>query len=169
MKRILFVVAFIVAEFGNANAQPSEKVVIGAGIRVGLPVNDFKAFASFGIGGELQGEYKFSNIISGIGTTGYTSFLGKDYGDGKTKSTGYIPILAGARMYPVKRFFIGAQIGYGILTSGSNSDGGFNYQPQVGYNASKFQFALNYNTLSIDGAAFSHIGFTGVFKFNSRK
>lgn len=169
MKTILFVIAFIFAEFIGANAQPSKRVIIGAGIRLGLPINNFKEFASFGIGGELQGEYKFSNIICGIGTTGYTSFLGKDYGDGKTKSTGYIPILVGARVYPVTRFFISAQIGYGILTSGNSSDGGFNYQPQVGYTSSKVQLALNYNSLYSDGTIFSHIGFTSVFKFKIKK
>jgi len=169
MKRILAVATFIVVEFGSADAQSSEKFVIGAGIRCGLPVSNFKEFASFGIGGELQGEYKFSGIIYGVATTGYTSFLGKDYGGGKTKSTGYIPILVGARIYPMKRFFTGTQIGYGILTSGSSSEGGFNYQPQIGYNASRLQLALNYNTLSIDGTDFSHLGFTAIFKFNSRR
>lgn len=165
MKKILLGIVFIMAGLKAANSQAVKKIIFGAGIRAGLPIGDFEEFTSFGIGGELQGEYKFADMISGVGTIGYTNFFGKDYGGGKTKSTGYIPILAGIRVYPVIRFFLGAQIGYGILTGGNNSEGAFNYQLQVGYNASKFQLALNYNGLSNNGATFSHISLTGIFKF----
>jgi hypothetical protein len=74
-------------------------------------------------------------------------------------------ILAGVRVYPSANFFIGAQAGYGLLTGGGDSEGAFNYQPQIGYNAPKFQLALNYNGLSKDGETISHIGLTGIFKF----
>ena len=164
MRKTFFAITFVVV-LCSAFAQPSEGIRLGAGIRLGLPIGDFEEFTSFGVGAELQGEYTFSDIISGVGTIGYTSFLGKDYGAGKTKATGYIPILVGVRGYPASRVFIGAQIGYGILTSGGSSEGSFNYQPQFGYNASKFQVTLNYNGLLKEGTTFSHLALIGIFKF----
>lgn len=170
MKKLFLVATFVVAGFIGAYAQPAEGFNFGAGIRLGLPIGDFGDSHSFGVGAELQGEYGFSDMVSGVVTTGYTSFFGKDYdlpgfGTIEVESVGYIPILVGARVYPSTNFFIGAQIGYGILTGGGSSDGAFNYQPQVGYNAEKFQLALNYNGLSKDGSTLGHIGLTGIFKF----
>lgn len=164
---------FAVAGFIGAYAQPAEGFTFGAGVRLGLPIGDFADYNSFGVGAELQGEYGFSDMVSGVVTTGYTNFFGKDYeipGFGKFEgeSIGYIPILVGARVYPSTNFFIGAQVGYGILTGGGSSDGAFNYQPQIGYNTEKFQLALNYNGLSKDRATLNHIGLTGIFKFGGR-
>jgi len=170
MKKLVLIATFVVAGFIGAYAQPAEGFTFGAGIRLGLPIGDFGDFSSFGVGAELQGEFGFSDMVSGVVTTGYTSFFGKDYdipglGTIEGESTGYIPILVGARVYPSANFFIGAQIGYGLLTGGGDSEGAFNYQPQIGYNAEKFQLALNYNSLSKDGSSVSHIGLTGIFKF----
>jgi hypothetical protein len=170
MKKLFLAASFIIAGFISANAQPSEGFTFGAGIRLGLPIGDFGDVSSFGVGAELQGEYGFSDMVSGVGTIGYTNFFGKDYdvpglGTIKGESTGYIPILVGARVYPSTSFFIGAQLGYGILTGNGESSGAFNYQPQIGYNGERFQLALNYNGLSKDGSTLSHIGLTGIFKF----
>lgn len=161
MKKLFLVATFIVAGFTGAYAQPTEGFTFGAGVRLGLPIGDFGDYYSFGVGGELQGEYGFSDMVSGVVTTGYTSFFGKNDID----AVGLIPILVGARVYPSTNFFIGAQIGYGLLTGGGDSEGAFNYQPQIGYNASKFQLALNYNGLTINSFNYSHIGLTGIFKF----
>jgi hypothetical protein len=161
MKKLFLVATFVVAGFVGAYAQPTEGFSFGAGIRLGLPIGDFGDYSSFGVGGELQGEYGFSDMVSGVLTTGYTSFFGKD----DLESVGLIPILIGARVYPSTNFFIGAQVGYGILTGNGDSEGAFNYQPQIGYNAQKFQLALNYNGLSKDGSTLGHIGLTGIFKF----
>ena len=170
MKKVILVVAIVFVSLINANAQPTEGFSFGAGIRLGLPIGDFGDVSSFGIGGELQGEYGFSDKVSGVFTTGYNSFLGKTYdvpgfGSVKGDAVGYIPILAGIRVYPSANFFIGAQAGYGLLTGNGSSEGAFNYQPQIGYNASKYQLAVNYNGLSKDGSTLSHIGLTGIFKF----
>lgn len=165
MKKLFFIAFFMTGITVTLLAQPSKKIIFGAGIRAGLPVSDFEEFTSFGAGIVLQGEYGFSNVISGVATTGYTSFFGKDYGGGKTKATGYVPILVGPRLYPVKRFFLDIQIGYGLLTSSGNSDGYFNYQPQVGYNAARLQVAIHYNSLSEKGGTLNHLGVAGIFKF----
>jgi len=169
MKKISLALAFMAISYFGANAQAPDGFQAGGGIRLSLPVGDFSDISSFGIGGELQGELGFSEKFSGIFTTGYSSFLGKKVDilgqSVKLDATGYIPILAGVRVYPSANFFIGGQIGYGFLTGGGDSEGAFNYQPQVGYNASNFQIALNYNGLSKDGSTISHIALTGIFKF----
>lgn len=170
MKKVILAVAIIFATFINASAQPTEGFSFGAGVRLALPIGDFGDYYSFGVGGELQGEYGFSDKVSGVFTTGYTNFFGKSYdipgfGTVDGESVGYIPILAGIRVYPSANFFIGAQAGYGLFTGNGGSDGAFNYQPQIGYNAEKFQVALNYNGVSQDGSTTSHIGLTAIFKF----
>lgn len=168
MKKVVLVASFMIAGIIGVNAQ--EGFTFGAGIRLALPIGDFGDTHSFGVGGELQGEYFFSEMFSGVATSGYTSFFGKTvdipgFGSFEVDAVGYIPILVGVRVYPSTQFFIGAQAGYGILTGGKDSEGAFNYQPQIGYNGSKIQVALNYNGLSKDGETLSHIGLTVIYKF----
>lgn len=170
MKKVFLAATFVVASFMGAYAQPAEGFQFGGGVRASLPIGKFSDSYSFGIGAELQGEYGVSDMISAVATTGYSSFFGKniDMGGGvsyKPKATGYIPILVGARVYPSTNFFVGAQIGYGLFTTSGSSNGGFNYQPQVGYNAEAFQVALNYNGLSRSGGTTSHLGLTAIYKF----
>jgi hypothetical protein len=173
MKKLLLVFSIVGASVFSANAQDSESsgFHFGGGLRLGLPIGDFADGWSFGIGAELQGEYMFSDKFSGTVTTGYTQFMGKDvdipgFGSVKMDGVGLIPILAGVRVYPAPTFFIGAKVGYGILTGNGNSTGGLNYEPQIGYNGGKFQLALGYNGLSKDGETLSHMGLSAIYKFN---
>lgn len=169
MKKILFL-AFVLAVSFAAFAQKNTagKFNFGGGVRFGLPVGNFHLSHSVGIGAELQAEYKFHPSASFTGTTGFTNFIGKSetYGGYKYKydGVGYIPILVGARYYPAQNVFMGARLGYGILT-GAGSGGAFNFEPQVGYNADKFQLALGYNAL-VDEGTLGHLGVTAVYKFN---
>jgi hypothetical protein len=169
MKKLILAATFVVAGFVGTNAQAPEGFQFGAGLRVGLPVGDFGDTHSFGIGGEVQGEYGFSETFSGVVTSGYNHFMGKKetiFGvEVEFESVGYVPILAGIRYYPAPSFFVGAQAGYGLLFGNGESEGAFNYQPQVGYNGSSFQVALSYNAMSKDGSTLGHIGLTGIFKF----
>ena len=127
MKKLFLVAIITVAGFTGAYAQPTEGFSFGAGVRLGLPIGDFSDISSFGVGGELLGEYGFSDMVSGVISTGYTSFFGKDVdipgiGTIEYDATGYIPILVGALVYPSSNFFIGVQLGYGILTGGGDAD-----------------------------------------------
>ncbi|MDP4264553.1 MAG: hypothetical protein Q8941_18630 [Bacteroidota bacterium] len=169
MKKVFLIATFMIAGIMGLKAQEGFK--FGGGIRLALPVGTFADSYSFGIGGELQGEYGFSEKFSGIITSGYTSFFGKtvDFGApiGKIKipAEGLIPIIVGARVYPSTQFFVGAQVGYGILTGNGSSSGAFEYRPQVGYNGSNVQVALSYDGLSKNGSTLGHIGLTGIYKF----
>ena len=169
MKKICLILAFIAISFIGANAQAPDGFQAGGGVRLSLPVGDWADYWSFGIGAELQGEYGFSEKFSGVFTTGYSSFLGKTIGGIKLDAIGYIPLLAGVRVYPAASFFVGGQLGYGILTGGGSSEGVFNYQPQIGYNGGSFQIALCYNALSESGSTTSHIGLSAIYKFGGNK
>ncbi len=134
---------------------------------------NFGTVTSFGIGGQVQGEYMLADNISGIGSVGYQSFIGKSFPDGSggtfKYSYGLIPILVGARFYPSEQFFVGAQIGVGLLHASvagiSANTSGFDYLPQVGYVAGPLQFTLGYNGVSASGGTFSSLQLSAVYTF----
>ena len=179
MKKLLLSSIVLTFCFFGAKAQMAQgDFHFGAGLNLGLPTGDFKTTNSFGIGGHLQAEYNFTENVTGVATTGYTAFLGKtftfDDGLGNTESVkaptyGLIPIVVGARFYPVEQFFIGAQAGLGILTGGGSSTSAFDYYPQIGYNADNFQVIFGYNGLSKNGETLSNLSLTGIFKFGGGK
>jgi hypothetical protein len=169
MKKIFFLATLLVAAIAvNAQIDASKNVQFSGGVRFALPIGDFNLSHSVGVGAELQAEYKLSPKASLTGTTGYTNFIGKslDFLGYKFKmdAVGYIPILVGARYYPSDNLFIGGKAGYGILT-GAGSGGALNFEPQVGFNANKFQLAVGYNAL-VDDGTLGHLGVTAVYKFN---
>ena len=170
MKKLTLALSIIATSF-IASAQSNEGAFhFAGGLHVGLPVGSFGDSHSFGIGAELQGEYNFAETLSGTITTGYTSFFGKEvsipgFGTYKYESVGYVPILAGVRVYAAPAFFIGGKIGYGIFT-GTGNPSGFNYRPEIGYNGERFQLAVGYNGVSVTGGTLGHIGLSALYKFN---
>ena len=148
--------------------------IFGAGIHLGLPTATMSNAWSFGVGVQAQGEYAITDQLSGVATTGYTSFFGKTstFSDGfggtiseKVPAIGHIPILVGARFYPAEQFFVGAQIGLGLFTGSGSSTSGFEYRPQIGYNADQFQVILSYDATGVTGGTYAFIGLTGIYKF----
>ena len=180
MKKLLLSIAVLCVSTIVTKAQMAAgDFHFGAGIHLGLPVGDFHNISSFGIGGEVQGEYAFTENVTGVVTSGYTYFAGKDLGGGYKINSGHIPVIVGARYYPSEQFFFGAQIGYGHYSesvSGNNGfggasggSGGFEYRPQVGYNANPIQFILSYDGTSVSGGTFSQIGLSALYTFGGGK
>lgn len=172
MKKLAVVLTFIGSTFicTQSNAQKSGKsggdFNFAAGINVGLPVGDVHNISSFVLGGKLQGEYSFTENVTGAITTGYDHYFGKDLGGYKING-GVVPLVLGPRFYPSENFFVGAQIGVGFLTGDFNGTG-FAYSPQVGYNADDFQVVLSYNGVSKNGTV-SNIGLGFLYKFGGGK
>ena len=169
MKKVFFLAIILVTAVAvNAQSKTGKDVLFTGGLRLALPTGNFHLSNSIGIGAELGVEYKLNSQASLTGTTGFTNFIGKSatYGGYKYKydAVGYIPILVGARYYAAENVFIGGKVGYGILTGGGAS-GAFNFEPQVGYNAEKFQLSLGYNAL-VDNGTLGHLGVTAAYKFN---
>jgi len=181
MKKQLLILAVLFTSFVTVNAQSksSDDFVFGGGVNIGLPLGDFGDGWSFGVGVKLQAEKMFTDQVSGIGSIGYTDFFGKSFSytdpiSGTTYSSKYpafglIPILVGGRYYIAPTFFVGVQIGIGIGTGGSGSSTGFDYLPQVGYNADMYQVVLGYNGVSQTGFTANHLDLSFVYKFNSGK
>ncbi len=174
MKKLFLVVtAFSLLTVGVQAQSKQQGVTFGIGPNFHLPLGDFGTGYSFGIGGTVQVELPLADNVKGVGSVGYTSFLGKtqtfDFGAGpqsfKNPSLGLIPILVGARFYPSEQFFVGAQIGLGLLSGGGSSTSGFDYLPQVGYDAGTLQFILGYNGISKNGSSFSSLQLTALYKF----
>lgn len=174
MKKTLLASIVLLFSFVCTNAQMTQgDFTFGAGIQLALPMGTFGNSYSFGIGAQLQGEYALTDQISGLATTGYTSFIGKTintgFGDFKVPSVGHIPILVGARFYPSEQFFVGAQVGLGLYTGSGSSTSGFEYRPQVGYNADQFQVILSYDATAVTGGTFGYMGLTGIYKFGGSR
>jgi len=176
MKRLFLLLSFtalIIAGKAQDNNESTKNSAVGfhfaGGLSVGLPIGDFGDIQSIGLGVEIQPEYMVSDMVSIVGSVGYTSFFGKDvdlFGiTFKTDAVGLIPILAGVRVYPSPQFFIGGKLGVGILTGNGNSESAFDYQPQIGYNADKFQIDLGYNALTKDGSTLSALMLSFLYKF----
>jgi hypothetical protein len=176
MKKLALVLTVFTASIIGAKAQSSGsqgEFTFGGGINAALPIGDFHLSHSFGIGVHLQGEYAFSDQVKGVATTGYTSFFGKSFDDGlggkyKVPSVGQIPILVGARYYPQPSFFVGAQVGFGIFSGGGDSQSGFEYRPQVGYDAGQIQIIGAYDGTSITGGTLSSISLSAIYKFGGK-
>lgn len=179
MKKFFLVMTVFTASIIGAKAQmKTGDFTLGVGVNGALPLGDFKTTSKFGIGGQVQGEYALSENLAGVFTTGYTSFSGKTVtetvSDGlggtvnesfKYPSVGHIPILVGARYYPVDMFFVGAQIGYAIFTgSGTSNPKGFEYRPQVGVNGGPMQFVLSYDGASVTGGTLSQLGLAVLYR-----
>lgn len=156
MKRTLLFLSFSLFAASIVKAQSGFQ--LGGGAHLGVTTTG--GSGQFVIGGELQGEYKFSEKASFISTAAYSHFLITGGGFGA------MPVVVGARVYPAEKFFIGAQIGYGFFT-GIDGGGGFAYRPGVGYDTGNMQVALNYNGISNMGS-FSWLTLSTVFKFGGK-
>jgi hypothetical protein len=172
MKKLLLSAAFLVAVFAVSNAQSEASGFrFGVGVSLALPIGDFGDAYSFGIGGEAQGEYMFTEKVSAVLNSGYTSFIGKSINIGgssfKVPAVGVVPILAGVRVYPAEQFFIGARAGLGILTGSGSSTSAFQYRPEIGYNG-PVQIALSFNGLSKNGASTNFLGLTALYVFGAK-
>ena len=168
MKKLLLSAAFIVAAFTVTNAQSEQSGFrFGVGASLGVPIGDFGNAFSFGIGGEAQGEYLFTEKVSAVLNSGYTSFIGKTVSGFKQPAVGVIPILAGVRIYPSEQFFIGARAGLGIFTGSGSSTSVFQYRPEIGYSG-PVQIALSFNGLTKNGASNNFIGLTALYVFGGK-
>lgn len=162
--RKLFVVITVISISLAGEAQTA-KTQVGAGIRLGRTVGDYKKFFSSVFGAELQVEHRFSSKISGLFTTGHFRYFGKEVDGFNVDHTGMIPVLVGARVYPLNSLFVGGRFGLGIVTKGT-ANSAFNYEPQIGYNREKFQLTLGYNARPEDNLTLAHLGLSAILKFN---
>ncbi len=165
MKKLLLTVAAIML-MATSNSFAQGKISFGIGADVAIPMTTaFSNTQSIGIGGTARGYYLFNDMVSFTATAGYLTFSGKDQTvAGVTINGGkwsMIPVVVGARYYfspaassfrPYGAFEIGlifssytipSQTFFGVQVGGGSVSGSdFTYQPQVGFEASKFDVSV---------------------------
>ena len=76
---------------------------------------------------------------------------------------GVIPIAASGQYNFDGGFFLGTDLGYGVLLYDGDSDGGFYYQPKAGYRMNNVDLVLSYKGVSKDGSSLSSVNFGVAF------
>lgn len=165
MRKIILSVLAMFA-FGFANAQDGG---FKAGVHLGLPMGDAGDFYSFNFG--VDAAYMWSvadNFQAGV-TTGYSYFSGKDYDfmgvTIKGVNGAFIPIAASGQYSFSDNFFGGADLGYAVYAGDGDGDGGFYYQPKVGYQTEKIEVYASYKGIAVDGTTVSTVGLGFNYKF----
>jgi hypothetical protein len=149
MKKLMLPVSILVVVLlvaTGANAQG--KIALSVGADALLPIGSFSDFASFGIGGTVQGEYLLAPNASLTLRTGYISWIAKDVPAGAKISYSGIPILVGGKYYfqpeGKTRFYGAVELGlmilsasaeatyYGQTIKSSASESDFSVAPGVG-------------------------------------
>jgi hypothetical protein len=156
MKKIIFMTAAVFA-FGFVNAQDGG---FKLGAHLGLPLGDIKDVSSLNIGADVGYVWKLVDSFDAGIATGYTSYLGKDGFD----AVGFVPIAATGQYNLAQNWFLGADLGYGIYVGNGSGDGGFYYQPKVGYKVNKVELYLGYKGISVSGGTFSSLNVGVNFK-----
>ena len=179
MKKIILTAAAVFAlTFANAQAKKESKGGdseggFKMGINVGLPLGNIKDAYSLGLGVDLAYLWPISEGFQLGVTTGYAHYLGKtqDYDTGfgivsvKTDAAGFVPVAATAQYSLTENFFLGADLGYAIGVSPSGNNGGFLYQPKVGYQMDKIGIYAGYKGISVTGGTFSSVNLGVNYKF----
>lgn len=165
MKKIILSLLAVFA-FGAAQAQDGG---FKAGINLGIPMGDISDSYSFTVGLDVAYMWEISDKFSAGVTTGYAHYFGKTVEFFEIEidldDAGFIP-LAGTAQYSITdNIFVGADLGYAIGISPDGNDGGFLYQPKVGYQAEKFEVFAGYKGISVDGGTFSSVNLGFNYKF----
>ncbi|HOD11121.1 MAG TPA: hypothetical protein PKH91_10295, partial [Flavobacterium sp.] len=153
---IILTVAAVFA-FGVANAQDG---AFKLGAHVGIPMGDIKDASSLNYGLDAAYVWSVADKFKAGVTTGYDVFSGKDGIDDIT----FLPVAATGQYSFSDKIFGGLDLGYAVGIS-DNNDGGLLYQPKVGYQAEKFEVALGYKGIAVDGITVSAVTLGFNYKF----
>ncbi|OAZ04732.1 hypothetical protein [Flavobacterium succinicans] len=151
MKKIMLT-AIAVFGFAFANAQDGGFKV---GANLGLPLGDIKDSYSLNLGVDVAYTWKVSEKFEAGFGAGYAHYLGKSIDLGianfDIEDAGFIPVYGTAQYSLSDKFFLGLDLGYAIGVAPSGSEGGFLYQPKVGYSFGKTELFLGYKGISNNG------------------
>lgn len=158
MKKVLFAAVAVLA-FGFANAQEG-KFKVGA--NVGLPMGDIKDSYSFTIGLDAAYTWAISDKFdAGVGA-GYGLYMGKE---DFIEDASFVPVYGTAQYLITDSIFLGADLGYAVGIAPSENDGGFYYQPKVGFQVSEFSVYAGYKGISVEGGTFSSLNLGFNYRF----
>lgn len=152
MKQIILSAIAIVAFSFCANAQS-----FNVGVHAGLPMGDAGDAYSFVAGADASYLAPVTDELSAGARVGYSNYFGKTIkADGveiELSDMGFIPVTATGE-YLFSENFLGAlDLGYAVATK-KGVDGGFYYQPKLGYAVSENLKALvGYEGISNNGSS----------------
>lgn len=157
MKKILFLLVMIIG-LGEVKAQ-DEKIHLSA--QAGFPTGTFSNAFNFHFG--LEGTYYFlDEVADGLkigATAGYNLFSSSD----DFPNFDFITLAASGRYDFTEEFFARLDMGFGIgLEEGSN--GGFLFEPRVGYSLGKLDVFGYYKRISESIFAITSVGVGVTYK-----
>ncbi len=174
MKKIIFTAAAAFA-FAFSNAQDAG---FKAGIHLGMPIGT--SGDSYSFNGGVDAAYMWSvadKFQAGL-TTGYSYYAGKEVstpsitigaitipGTSVKVNGAFIPVAATGQYSFSDKIFGGLDLGYAIYAGDGSGDGGFYYQPKVGYQTEKYEIYASYKGISVDGGSISSVGLGFNYKF----
>ncbi|MDP4284695.1 MAG: hypothetical protein Q8891_09735 [Bacteroidota bacterium] len=146
MKKLMLAMAVVAFSAAHVNAQDSKSTTLSVAVNAGIPTSTGYSFV---LGGDLQADFAVAAGTKITASAGYENYSWKGGG-----SSGFIPLLAGAKFnLGSDKLYGHAQLGYGFSTV-SGGSGAFGYAPSIGY-----YFSSNLDA-SIKYLAFSRNGFT---------
>ena len=145
----LFLVA--IATVGFAFSGTAQESQLKFGLDAGLPMGDISDGYSFNLGANAA--YMWTGIAEGLDVgagVSYNMYFGKEEEIGgftfEYENASFLPIYATANYGFTENIFAGADLGYAVgLTDGI--DGGFYYQPKVGYQTEMFEVFIGYKAI----------------------
>ena len=174
MRKILFSVAALFT-FGAMSAQEGG---FSLGLHAGIPMGDIKDSSSANFGVDVAYMWPVGEGFKVGVASGYTNYSGKDFDSfrideqmgivsvkEKGVNAGFIPLAGAARYSLTENFFIAADLGYVFYTGSGSADGGFYYQPKVGYDFQPFEVFVGYKGISRDGGTLSSVNLGAAYKF----
>ncbi len=158
--------------FGLASAQ-DDAGSFKVGAHIGIPVGDFDEVFSFNAGADVAYMFPVAENFKAGATTGYTFYSGKEYtfsdGVNEVKIKGgngaFIPLAATAQYSIMEMLYLGLDLGYAIYVGDGEGDGGFYYQPKIGYQMEKIEIYLGYKGISLDSSTLSSVNLGLAYKF----
>ena len=167
MKKLILVFAIVAFTTIGVKAQDAKSTTLSIAVNVGLPTSS-PSFYSVAFGADLQADFSVAPTTRITGSIGYENFSVKSkYNDLGIKSSGIVPLLAGAKFFfgQDNKLYGHAQLGYGVSTE-KGGGGSFAYAPSLGYYFSpKLDGSLKYLAFSNNGATLGIIGVRLAYNF----
>lgn len=155
-KTILRLVALLAFTISNAQNEGGFKIGANAGAPMGKIGNRlYKDLYSVALGADVAYLLPISEKFVGGFGTGYFNFLGKTVSVGsrtvEIPDTMCIPVYGTAQYSIFDHLFVGADVGFAIGLEPSANEGGFLYQPKVGFQTKKLEIFVGYRGISAQG------------------
>ena len=118
MKKIIFLLLFsvLIADRGVAQSTAPKGFKVNVGAALAIPASNLK-FSNIGAGLDVQAQLGLNKWMVATAGVGYTGLAGKGF----YPYTAAIPITAGLRVYPHKKYYAAGKIGWSMYSLGRSN------------------------------------------------